>query len=80
MFGGLGDLLMPAITPQSTGGSTGGGSVTGSLGTPVSGMGMAAAPPPTPPATKAIVGDLDSSLANLVGGRQCGGAGGRQCG
>uniref|UniRef100_UPI003AABD59B clathrin coat assembly protein AP180-like isoform X2 n=1 Tax=Centroberyx gerrardi TaxID=166262 RepID=UPI003AABD59B len=59
MFDGLGDLLMPAITPQSTGGST-----AGSIGTPA---GMAAAPPATPPPTKTIGGDLDSSLANLIG-------------
>ncbi|XP_062278588.1 clathrin coat assembly protein AP180 isoform X2 [Scomber scombrus] len=61
MFGGLGDLLMPAITPQSTGGSTT-GSTSGSIG-----GGIAAAPPATPPATKTIGGDLDSSLANLIG-------------
>ncbi|XP_068999493.1 clathrin coat assembly protein AP180 [Embiotoca jacksoni] len=57
MFGGLGDLLMPAITPQSTGGSTA-GSTAGSMGTPV---------PATPPPSKTIGGDLDSSLANLIG-------------
>ncbi|KAM4633716.1 clathrin coat assembly protein AP180-like [Polymixia lowei] len=53
---------MPAITPQSTGGST-----AGSIGTPATGVGLAAAPPSTPPATKTIGGDLDSSLANLIG-------------
>lgn len=67
VFGGLGDLLMPAVTPQSTGGSTA-GSTAGSSGTPVA-TGVAAAPPATPPATKTIGGDLDSSLANLIGGR-----------
>ncbi|XP_029360574.1 clathrin coat assembly protein AP180 [Echeneis naucrates] len=66
MFGGLGDLLMPAVTPQSTGGSTA-GSTAGSMGTPVTGGGIAAAPPATPTPTKTIGGDLDSSLANLVG-------------
>ncbi|XP_030012967.1 clathrin coat assembly protein AP180 isoform X8 [Sphaeramia orbicularis] len=59
MFDGLGDLLMPAVTPQSTGGS---------MGTPASAGGLpAAAPPATPPPTKTMAGDLDSSLANLVG-------------
>lgn len=67
VFGGLGDLLMPAVTPQSTGGSTA-GSTAGSSGTPVA-TGVAAVPPATPPATKTIGGDLDSSLANLIGGR-----------
>ncbi|XP_016893536.1 LOW QUALITY PROTEIN: clathrin coat assembly protein AP180 [Cynoglossus semilaevis] len=63
MFGGLGDLLMPAVTPQSTGGST-----AGSVGTPGGAVGgMTAAPLATPPSTKTISGDLDSSLANLVG-------------
>uniref|UniRef100_A0A8D0DAV4 Synaptosome associated protein 91 n=1 Tax=Sander lucioperca TaxID=283035 RepID=A0A8D0DAV4_SANLU len=65
MFDGLGDLLMPAITPQSTGGSTA-GSAAGSMGTPVAAGGIAAA---TPPPTKTVGGDLDSSLANLIGGR-----------
>ncbi|XP_032373909.1 clathrin coat assembly protein AP180 isoform X10 [Etheostoma spectabile] len=63
MFDGLGDLLMPAITPQSTGGSTA-GSTAGSMGTPVAAGGIAAA---TPPPTKTVGGDLDSSLANLIG-------------
>ncbi|PWA32405.1 hypothetical protein CCH79_00012029, partial [Gambusia affinis] len=62
MFGGLGDLLMPAVTPQSTGGST-----AGSTGTPSAPGGISALPPATPPPTKTIGGDLDSSLANLVG-------------
>ncbi|XP_013768407.1 clathrin coat assembly protein AP180 isoform X7 [Pundamilia nyererei] len=66
MFDGLGDLLMPSVTPQSTGGSTT-GSTAGSMGTPVAMGGIAAAPSATPPATKTIVGDLDTSLANLVG-------------
>ncbi|XP_029928285.1 clathrin coat assembly protein AP180 isoform X4 [Myripristis murdjan] len=61
MFDGLGDLLMPAITPQSTGGSTAGS--TGTPGVP----GLGAIPPATPPPTKPIGGDLDSSLANLIG-------------
>nr|XP_033957960.1 clathrin coat assembly protein AP180 isoform X8 [Pseudochaenichthys georgianus] len=66
MFGGLGDLLMPAITPQSTGGSTA-GSTAGSMGTPVTMGGIAAAPPPTLLPSKTVGGDLDSSLANLIG-------------
>lgn len=68
MFDGLGDLLMPAVTPQSTGGSTA-GSTGGSMVTPVAAGGIAGAPPATPPLTKTIGGDLDSSLANLIGGR-----------
>ncbi|XP_035528320.1 clathrin coat assembly protein AP180 [Morone saxatilis] len=63
---GLGDLLMPAVTPQSTGGSTA-GSTAGSMGTPVAAGGIATAPPATPPPGKTIGGDLDSSLANLIG-------------
>ncbi|XP_039661475.1 clathrin coat assembly protein AP180 isoform X10 [Perca fluviatilis] len=63
LMDGLGDLLMPAITPQSTGGSTA-GSTAGSMGTPVAAGGIAAA---TPPLTKTVGGDLDSSLANLIG-------------
>ncbi|XP_047455458.1 clathrin coat assembly protein AP180 isoform X11 [Mugil cephalus] len=66
MFGGLGDLLMPAVTPQSTGGSTA-GSTAGSMGTPVAPGGIAGALPATPPPAKTIGGDLDSSLANLIG-------------
>ncbi|XP_034144815.1 clathrin coat assembly protein AP180 isoform X7 [Esox lucius] len=64
VFGGLGDLLMPAITPQSTGGSvssTGSGS---SKVTAAVGGGMAGAPAIKRPS---IGGDLDSSLANLIG-------------
>ncbi|XP_076837174.1 clathrin coat assembly protein AP180 isoform X6 [Brachyhypopomus gauderio] len=70
VFDGLGDLLMPAITPQSTG------------GTPISATGAPTSPPVVLPAAptmmptmmptaapppKAIGSDLDSSLANLVG-------------
>ncbi|XP_066512382.1 clathrin coat assembly protein AP180-like [Hoplias malabaricus] len=74
VFGGLGDLLMPTITPQSTGGTP-----MSAAGTPAAPAVMPAAPPsmmptmmPTmlpsaAPAPKAISGDLDSSLANLVG-------------
>ncbi|XP_044062951.1 clathrin coat assembly protein AP180 isoform X4 [Siniperca chuatsi] len=62
-FDASSDLLMPAVTPQSTGGSTA-GSTAGSMGTPVAAGGIAAA---TPPPTKTIGGDLDSSLANLIG-------------
>ncbi|XP_055358897.1 clathrin coat assembly protein AP180 isoform X3 [Betta splendens] len=61
-FDASSDLLMPAVTPQSTGGST-----AGSMGTPVGGGGIAGAPPATPPPTKTVGGDLDSSLANLIG-------------
>ncbi|MEQ2187812.1 hypothetical protein GOODEAATRI_008462, partial [Goodea atripinnis] len=68
VFGGLDDLLMPTVTPQSTGGSTA-GSTAGSIGTPIAAGGISAIPPATPPPTKTIGGDLDSSLANLVGGR-----------
>ncbi|XP_029928283.1 clathrin coat assembly protein AP180 isoform X2 [Myripristis murdjan] len=60
-FDASSDLLMPAITPQSTGGSTAGS--TGTPGVP----GLGAIPPATPPPTKPIGGDLDSSLANLIG-------------
>ncbi|XP_047212947.1 clathrin coat assembly protein AP180 isoform X4 [Girardinichthys multiradiatus] len=66
MFGGLDDLLMPTVTPQSTGGSTA-GSTAGSIGTPIAAGGISAVPPATTPPTKTIGGDLDSSLANLVG-------------
>ncbi|XP_077431362.1 clathrin coat assembly protein AP180 isoform X3 [Vanacampus margaritifer] len=65
-FDASSDLLMAAVTPQSTGGSTT-GSAAGSMGTPVTVENIAAAPPATPPPTKTIAGDLDSSLANLVG-------------
>ncbi|XP_076837171.1 clathrin coat assembly protein AP180 isoform X3 [Brachyhypopomus gauderio] len=69
-FDASGDLLMPAITPQSTG------------GTPISATGAPTSPPVVLPAAptmmptmmptaapppKAIGSDLDSSLANLVG-------------
>ncbi|CAF96251.1 unnamed protein product [Tetraodon nigroviridis] len=64
---GLGDLLMPAVTPQSTGGSTT-GSMAGSMGTPIT-PGVAAVPPATPPPTKTIGGVLDSALDNLIGGK-----------
>ncbi|KAK2844176.1 hypothetical protein Q5P01_010835 [Channa striata] len=66
MFDGLGDLLMPAVTPQSTGGSTA-GSAAGGMGTPVGVGGIALVPPCTPPPTKTIGSDLDTSLANLIG-------------
>ncbi|XP_077576397.1 clathrin coat assembly protein AP180 isoform X15 [Stigmatopora nigra] len=66
MFDGLGDLLMPAVTPQSTGGSTT-GSAAGNIGSTVTVENISAVPPATPPPTKTIGGDLDSSLANLVG-------------
>uniref|UniRef100_A0A1A7XD86 Clathrin coat assembly protein AP180 n=1 Tax=Iconisemion striatum TaxID=60296 RepID=A0A1A7XD86_9TELE len=65
-FDASSDLLMPAVTPQSTGGSTT-GSTGGSMGTPIAAGGISAVPPATPPSTKTIGGDLDSSLANLVG-------------
>ncbi|KAL7842938.1 hypothetical protein SRHO_G00246270 [Serrasalmus rhombeus] len=74
VFDGLGDLLMPTITPQSTG------------GTPMAAAGVPVAPavapaamptmmptmmpamvPTAAPPPKAISDDLDSSLANLVG-------------
>nr|XP_046254317.1 clathrin coat assembly protein AP180 isoform X3 [Scatophagus argus] len=64
-FDASSDLLMPTVTPQSTGGSTA-GSTAGSTGTPIA-AGIAAAPPATPPPSKTIGGDLDSSLANLIG-------------
>ncbi|KAK6326033.1 hypothetical protein J4Q44_G00016770 [Coregonus suidteri] len=66
VFGGLGDLLMPAITPQSTGGSVGStGSGGGSTKVkPAVGGVMAGAPAIKRPS---IGGDLDSSLANLIG-------------
>nr|XP_029536060.1 clathrin coat assembly protein AP180-like isoform X2 [Oncorhynchus nerka] len=65
-FDASGDILMPAITPQSTGGSVGS---TGSGGvstrfTPAVGVGMTGA---TAIKRPSIGGDLDSSLANLVG-------------
>uniref|UniRef100_A0A8C8F182 Clathrin coat assembly protein AP180 n=1 Tax=Oncorhynchus tshawytscha TaxID=74940 RepID=A0A8C8F182_ONCTS len=67
VFGGLGDILMPAITPQSTGGSVG-STVSGGVSTkftPAVGVGMTGA---TAIKRPSIGGDLDSSLANLVGG------------
>ncbi|KAI7806598.1 putative clathrin coat assembly protein AP180 [Triplophysa rosa] len=79
VFDGLGDLLMPAITPQSTGGTpmaAGSTPVTpGILPTAAPTMapvmtGMTPAMVPTmAPAqpVKPIGGDLDSSLASLVG-------------
>ncbi|XP_028835290.1 clathrin coat assembly protein AP180 isoform X2 [Denticeps clupeoides] len=57
VFDGLGDLLMPAITPQSTGGT----SAPPTAATPTL-TAAAAAPPAAKP-----LGDLDSSLADLVG-------------
>ncbi|XP_077951562.1 clathrin coat assembly protein AP180 isoform X19 [Gasterosteus aculeatus] len=65
MFGGLGDLLMPSITPQSTGGSST-GSTASSMAAAAAGGNAAAPPAPLPP-TKTVGGDLDSSLANLIG-------------
>ncbi|KAL1259719.1 hypothetical protein QQF64_010296, partial [Cirrhinus molitorella] len=73
VFDGLGDLLMPAITPQSTGGTP-----MAAAGTPLApgivptaGPTMTLAPTMAPTAAaqpiKPIGGDLDSSLANLVG-------------
>uniref|UniRef100_A0A674NCC0 Clathrin coat assembly protein AP180 n=1 Tax=Takifugu rubripes TaxID=31033 RepID=A0A674NCC0_TAKRU len=60
-FNASSDLLMPAVTPQSTGGST-----AGSMGTPMT-PGIAAVPPATPPPGKTIGGVLDSALDNLIG-------------
>ncbi|XP_077576402.1 clathrin coat assembly protein AP180 isoform X19 [Stigmatopora nigra] len=65
-FDASSDLLMPAVTPQSTGGSTT-GSAAGNIGSTVTVENISAVPPATPPPTKTIGGDLDSSLANLVG-------------
>ncbi|XP_031642387.1 clathrin coat assembly protein AP180 isoform X8 [Oncorhynchus kisutch] len=65
-FDASGDILMPAITPQSTGGSvgsTGSGGVSTKF-TPAVGVGMTGA---TAIKRPSIGGDLDSSLANLVG-------------
>ncbi|XP_056618075.1 clathrin coat assembly protein AP180 isoform X2 [Triplophysa dalaica] len=75
VFDGLGDLLMPAITPQSTGGTpmaAGSTPVTpGILPTMASVMmGMTPTMIPTMAPVqpiKPIGGDLDSSLASLVG-------------
>lgn len=79
VFDGLGDLLMPAITPQSTGGTpmaAGSTPVTpGILPTMASVMmGMTPAMVPTMAPVqpvKPIGGDLDSSLASLVGSMYC---------
>ncbi|XP_026106678.1 clathrin coat assembly protein AP180-like [Carassius auratus] len=71
VFDGLGDLLMPALTPQSTGG-TPMGAVSMPLTpgvVPTTGPTMAPTMAPTAAAQpiKTIGGDLDISLANLVG-------------
>ncbi|XP_026084146.1 clathrin coat assembly protein AP180-like isoform X2 [Carassius auratus] len=71
VFDGLGDLLMPALTPQSTGG-TPMGAVSMQLTpgvVPTTGPTMAPTMAPTAAAQpiKTIGGDLDISLANLVG-------------
>lgn len=79
VFDGLEDLLMPAITPQSTGG-TPMAAVSTPLApgiVPTAGPTMAPAMAPAMVPTlapvaaaqpiKPIGGDLDSSLANLVG-------------
>uniref|UniRef100_A0A9J7ZJ30 Clathrin coat assembly protein AP180 n=1 Tax=Cyprinus carpio carpio TaxID=630221 RepID=A0A9J7ZJ30_CYPCA len=79
VFDGLEDLLMPAITPQSTGGTPmAAGSTpltpgivptTGPTMTPAMAPAMTPTIAPTAAAqpTKPIGGDLDVSLANLVG-------------
>ncbi|XP_016378944.1 clathrin coat assembly protein AP180 isoform X4 [Sinocyclocheilus rhinocerous] len=79
VFDGLGDLLMPAITPQSTGGTPmaaastplAPGIVPTAGPTMAPAMAPAMAPTMAPAAAaqpiKPIGGDLDSSLANLVG-------------
>ncbi|XP_062843985.1 clathrin coat assembly protein AP180 [Trichomycterus rosablanca] len=79
VFDGLGDLLMPSITPQSTGGSTPIAPAASPMIAPVVSPAMAplvapAVTPTTPamvptaaPPTKALSVDLDESLANLVG-------------
>ncbi|KAF4103016.1 clathrin coat assembly protein AP180 [Onychostoma macrolepis] len=79
VFDGLGDLLMPAITPQSTGGTPMAAASTpltpGIVPTAGLTMAPAMAPAMTPTMAptavaqpiKPIGGDLDSSLANLVG-------------
>ncbi|XP_042597238.1 clathrin coat assembly protein AP180-like isoform X4 [Cyprinus carpio] len=79
VFDGLGDLLMPAITPQSTGGTPmAAASMPLAPGiVPTAGPTMAPAMVPTMAPTmapaaaaqliKPIGGDLDSSLASLVG-------------
>ncbi|XP_056331594.1 clathrin coat assembly protein AP180 [Danio aesculapii] len=75
VFDGLGDLLMPAITPQSTGGTPMAaaspqlvpGLVPTAGPTMAPAMAPAMAPTMAPAPVKPIGGDLDSSLANLVG-------------
>ncbi|XP_039535448.1 clathrin coat assembly protein AP180 isoform X2 [Pimephales promelas] len=79
VFGGLGDLLMPAITPQSTGGTpmaaTSMPLTPGIVPTAGPAMAPAMAPAMVPTMApvaaaqpiKPIGGDLDTSLANLVG-------------
>lgn len=75
VFDGLGDLLMPAITPQSTGGTPMAAASTpltpGIVPTAGPTMVLAMTPIMAPTAAaqpiKPIGGDLDSSLANLVG-------------
>ncbi|XDV40516.1 hypothetical protein PO909_009587 [Leuciscus waleckii] len=79
VFDGLGDLLMPAITPQSTGGTpmaaTSMPLTPGIVPTAVPAMVPAMAPAMVPTMApiaaaqpiKPIGGDLDTSLANLVG-------------
>ncbi|XP_077073090.1 clathrin coat assembly protein AP180 isoform X3 [Siphateles boraxobius] len=79
VFDGLGDLLMPAITPQSTGGTpmaaTSMPLTPGIVPTAGPAMALAMAPAMVPTMTpvaaaqpiKPIGGDLDTSLANLVG-------------
>lgn len=79
VFDGLGDLLMPAITPQSTGGTpmaaTSMPLTPGIVPTAGPAMAPAMAPAMVPTMApiaaaqpiKPIGGDLDTSLANLVG-------------
>ncbi|XP_067262132.1 clathrin coat assembly protein AP180 [Chanodichthys erythropterus] len=79
VFDGLGDLLMPAITPQSTGGTPMSATsmplapgivpTVGPTMAPAMAPAMAPTMTPVPAAQpiKPIGGDLDTSLANLVG-------------
>lgn len=79
VFDGLGDLLMPAITPQSTGGTPMSATsmplapgivpTVGPTMAPAMAPAMAPTMAPVPAAQpiKPIGGDLDTSLANLVG-------------
>ncbi|XP_030640420.1 clathrin coat assembly protein AP180 [Chanos chanos] len=72
VFDGLEDLLMPTITPQSTGGTPMGLAGTPASPAPTPAMAPSPAMPPAlaptaAPPVKPIGGDLDSSLANLVG-------------